>query len=115
MFSEIILTVPDVDAAVAFYTQVCRFALVRTLDHDGTTVAELDADGQRVTLVPGAQAGVRLVMDSANPRADHRRLTRHGLDVGEAPMAVAGGTWIGFTDPFGTGLGYFQPENGADT
>lgn len=115
MFSEIIITVPDVDAAVAFYTQACRFSLVRTMEHDGATVAELDADGQRVTLMPGAEAGIRLVMGSTNPRADHRRLTRQGLDVGEAPASVTGGTWIGFEDPFGTPLGYFKPDDEADT
>lgn len=115
MFSEIIITVTDVDAALAFYTQACRFTHVRTVEHDGAAVAELDADGQRVTLVAGAQPGVRLVLDSTNPRADHRRLTRLGCDVGEQPRPVTGGTWIGFTDPDGTPLGYFRPDPEADT
>ena len=115
MIAEIIITVTDVDAAIAFYTQACRCALVRTVEHEGATVAELDAEGQRITLVAGPEPGVRLVLDSSNPRADHRRLTRLGLDVGDEPTAVTGGTWIGFADPSGNPLGYFRPATGPDT
>lgn len=115
MFSEIIITVADVDAAVTFYTEACRFTHVRTVEHEGAAVAELDADGQRVTLVAGPEPGVRLVLESTNPRADHRRLTRLGIDVGEDPTTAAGGTWIGFTDPSGNPLGYFRGDRAADT
>ena len=111
MFSEIIITVADVDAAVGFYTEACRFRHVRTVVHEGAKAAEMDANGQRVTLVAGEQPSVRLVIESANVRADHRRLTRVGADVDAEPASVLGGTWLGFTDPSGNALGYWKPAS----
>src|SRR5687768_8467446 len=98
MFSEIIITVADVDAGVTFYTEACRFKHVRTVMHEGAKVVELDADGQRVTVVAGEQPGIRLVMDSGNVRADHRRLTRLAAAADGDPVEVVGGTWLGFRD-----------------
>ena len=109
MLSEIIITVADVDAAVGFYTEACRWRHVRTVEHEGATAAELDADGQRVTLVAGEQPSIRLVMDTGNVRADHRRLTRLGVQTGGDPVSAGGGNWLPFTDPSGNPLGYWKP------
>ena len=111
MFSEIIITVTDVDAAIGFYTEACRFKHVRTIVHEGAKVAELDAGGQRVTLVGGDRADIRLVMDAENIRADHRRLTRLAVPTGGDPAEVIGGTWLAFTDPSGNSLAYWKPKD----
>ena len=109
MFSEIIITVADVDAAIAFYGDACRFRHVRTVVHEGAKVAELDADGQRVTLVAGDEPSVRLVMDSDNIRAAHRRLQRVGARTTDDPVTVVGGEWLPFSDPSGNGLAFWKP------
>lgn len=109
MFSEIIITVADVDAAVAFYTEACRFVHVRTIVNEGAKVAELDANGQRVTVVAG-EPGVQLVMDADNIRADLRRLHRLGAAAPEEPTTVVGGTWLPFTDPSGNKLAFWKPD-----
>ena len=109
MFSEIIITVADVDAAIGFYTEACRFRHVRTVVHEGAKVAEMDAGGQRVTLIAGEQPSVRLVMNSGNVRADHRRLTRLGVETPSDPADVIGGTWLPFVDPSGNALAYWKP------
>ena len=111
MFSEIIITVADIDAAVGFYTEACRFRHVRTVVHEGMKAAELDADGQRVTLVAGENPSVRLVMNTGNARADHRRLTRLGIETDGEPATVVGGTWLPFADPSGNPLGYWKPAD----
>lgn len=113
MFSEIIITVADVDAAVAFYTEACRFAHVRTIVNEGAKVVELDADGQRVTVVAG-QPAIRLVMEAGNIRADHRRLNRLGVDTPDEPVTVIGGMWLPFTDPSGNPLAYWKPDPSAE-
>ena len=108
MFSEIIITVADVDAAVSFYVEACRFRHVRTVVHEGAKVAELDAGGQRVTLSAGDPPGVRLVLDTDNARAAHRRLQRVRAEAGE-PADVIGGQWLPFSDPWGNALGFWKP------
>ena len=113
MFSEIIITVADVDAAVGFYTEACRFRHVRTVVHEGAKAAELDAGGQRVTLVAGEHPSVRLVLHTGNVRADHRRLTRLGVLPEGEPATVVGGTWLPFADPSGNQLGYWKPADPA--
>ncbi len=114
MFSEIIITVTDVDAAIVFYADACRFKHVRTVVHEGAKVAELDASGQRVTLVAGEQPGVQLVLDTGNIRADHRRLTRLGATVADEPVAVVGGDWLPFEDPSGNHLAYWKPASNGE-
>jgi predicted enzyme related to lactoylglutathione lyase len=114
MFSEIIITVADVDAAVAFYTEACRFRHVRTVVHEGAKAVEMDAGGQRVTLVAGEQPSVRLVLDSRNIRADHRRLSRLGAELAGEPADVIGGTWLAFADPAGNPLAYWKPATESD-
>ena len=113
MFSEIIITVADLDAAVTFYTEACRFKHVRSVVHEGAKVVELDAGGQRVTLVVGTEPGIRLVMDTSNIRADHRRLSRLNAATDGDPDEVVGGTWLGFTDPSGNALAYWKPTGEA--
>ncbi|HVM18959.1 MAG TPA: VOC family protein [Egibacteraceae bacterium] len=109
MFCEIIITVADIDAAVDFYTDACRFTYVRTVEHQGAKAVELDADGQRVTLVAGDTPGIRLVLEANNVRADHRRLARRNAAAGE-PIESVGGTWLPFDDPWGNHLGYWKPS-----
>lgn len=112
---EVIVQVGDVDAAIAFYTDVVGFAFVRTVEHEGAKVAELDADGQRVTLVPFSAPGVRLALGTRDAQAEQRRLERAGVRLhSDAPIQVAGGTWLGFEDPWGNRFGYWQePPPGA--
>lgn len=114
MFSEIIITVADVDAAIAFYAEACRFRHVRTVVHEGAKVAELDAGGQRVTLVAGPAPGVRLVMDTKNIRADLRRLTRLEATAATEAAAVVGGEWLPFEDPSGNQLAFWKPVDTED-
>ncbi len=114
MFSEIIITVVDVDAAIGFYTEACRFRHVRTVVHEGAKAVEMDASGQRVTLVAGEEPSVRLVMDTRNIRADHRRLTRLGVEHLADPVEVIGGAWLPFTDPSGNDLAYWKPAEADD-
>lgn len=114
MFSEIIISVTDVDAAIDFYTEACRFKHVRTVVHEGAKVAELDAAGQRVTLVAGERPGIQLVMDTSNVRADHRRLTRLKAATADQPVPVVGGEWLPFTDPSGNALAYWKPAEAGD-
>ena len=109
MFTEIIITVTDVDAAIDFYADACRFKHVRTVVHEGMKVAELDAFGQRVTLVAGDQPSVQLVLETSNVRADHRRLTLLNATA-EEPVAVVGGDWLPFADPAGNRLAYWKPS-----
>lgn len=111
MFSEIIISVSDVDAAVEFYSKACHFKYVRTVVHDGAKVAELDAAGQRVTLVVGDRPGVQLVMETSNIRADHRRVKRLKVSSAEQPVAVVGGEWLPFSDPSGNALAYWKPAD----
>ncbi len=111
-FWEVIITVTDLDAAIAFYTDACRFRLVRTVDVDDVRVAELDAQGQRVTLVPGAAPGIQLVLPSGNARSEQRRLARNGRAAEvKAPVQAPGGTWVSFTDPSGNRLAYWQQHD----
>ena len=114
MFSEIIITVTDVDAAIGFYADACRFKPVRTVVHEGAKVAELDALGQRVTLVAGDTPGIRLVLDTKNIRADHRRLSRVDAPNASEPVPVVGGEWLPFTDPSGNELAYWKPAEAPD-
>lgn len=107
---EIIIEVGDVNEAVEFYSSVCGFRYVRTVEQEGRKVAEMDAgDGQRVTLVGSGGRGVRLALVTKDARAEQRRLKRLKVDVdGELPTEVPGGAWVGFTDPWGNELGFWQ-------
>lgn len=107
--SEVIIHVGDVDAAVAFYTDVCGFDHVRTLDHEGAKVAEMDAGGQRVSLVSARKPGVQLALASDDVAAERRRLKRLKVPMNaEKPEDVDGGAWLPFTDPWGNHLGFWQ-------
>jgi len=106
---EVIIEVGDVTSAVEFYTKVVGFKLVRIVEQGGRKAAEMDADGQRVSLVGAGGPGVRFALRSADVRAEQRRLGRHKVDkVAPQPVEAAGGSWLGFTDPWGNRLGYWQ-------
>lgn len=108
--AEVIIQVGDVEAAVSFYVDVCGFAHVRTVTHDGAQVAELDAGGQRISLVESPQAGVRLALATSDVAAARRRLKRMKVPMGaQQPEDVDGAAWLPFTDPWGNHLGYWQP------
>jgi predicted enzyme related to lactoylglutathione lyase len=109
---EVIIEVGDVDAAVAFYTEVLGMRHVRTVEHADARVAELDADGQRVSLVPSDHARVRLALATASVTSRERRLrkSKAGID-GDGYVEVEGGRWLGFTDPWGNRLGFWEPQD----
>lgn len=110
---EVIIEVGDVGEAVEFYSSVCGFKYLRTIQQEGQKVAEMDAgDGQRVTLVPSGGPGVLLALTTKDARAEQRRLRRLKLELdGELPTEVPGGAWIPFTDPWGNRLGYWQDKS----
>lgn len=111
--SEVIIQVGDVDDAVAFYVEVCGFEHVRTVEHEGESVAELDAGGQRVSLVPAASPGVLLALDTPDIAATRRRLKRSQTPLdADRPETVAGGRWLPFRDPWGNHLGWWQAGPG---
>lgn len=104
---EIVIQVEDVEAGVEFYRDVCGFRHVRTVEHDGAKVAEMDADGQRVTLAQSTEPGVALVLRSKNASSERRRLQRiTGYE--DKPVKVQDGVWLPLTDPWGNQLGYWQ-------
>jgi catechol 2,3-dioxygenase-like lactoylglutathione lyase family enzyme len=94
---EVIIEVGDIDAAIGFYRDVLGLVHVRTVEHDGARIAEMDADGQRVSLVAGERSGVRLAFEAE----------------GGGPVDVDGGRWLGFADPWGNRLGCWEPEDGT--
>lgn len=117
---EVIVNVGDVDKAIEFYTKVVGLTHVRTVQEQGHKVAELEADGQRVTLVPAGAAEVLLAFEADSVTSRQRRLRRHGVKLGDdVPVEVAGGVWLPFTDPWGNRLGYWEdrppdPEGPGD-
>lgn len=109
--NEVIIRVPDVQAAVDFYAGVCGFTHVRTVEQAGVTAAEMDAGGQRISLVYSAKPGIQLALDTDDIESERRRLERRDVSVGETASAEEiGGSWLAFTDPWGNRLGYWQPD-----
>jgi len=108
--AEVVLTVGDVDAAAGFYRTVCGFSVVRVIGEGRGRVAELDASGQRVTLVTGSAPGVVLALGTADAGGEAARIGRARVapaEVGD-PVDVEGGTWVPVTDPWGNRLGLWQ-------
>lgn len=107
---EVIIQVGDVDAAVRFYTEGCGLRLVRTVTHEGSPVAELDAGGQRVTLIPAGAPGVVLALSAGEDlSAEGPRLAEAGATLdAEEPVALEGGAWLPFRDPWGNRLGLWR-------
>lgn len=111
---EVIIHVGDVDRAIDFYVGVCGFDHVRTIEHEHGTVAELDADGQRISLVSSDAPGVSLALPAENVAKLHRRLKRADVALRtDKPVEVDGGAWLAFTDPWGNQLGFWQPNDDA--
>lgn len=106
---EVIIQVGDVEEAVQFYVDVCGFTHVRTVSHEGATVAEMDAWGQRVSLVPAERPGVQLALPTDDAKAARRRLKRMKVTVEQGLSEVEGASWLPFADPWGNRLGYWQP------
>jgi catechol 2,3-dioxygenase-like lactoylglutathione lyase family enzyme len=112
---EVIIEVGDVEAAVAFSTEVVGMTHVRTVDSEHGAVAELDADGQRVSLVPSPAPTIRLALGTSSVRSRLRRLRTHKVtDHDPAPTEVDGGRWLGFTDPWGHRLGFWEHDEEPD-
>jgi len=107
---EVVVQVADVTAAIDFYRSQGRFRLVRTAEHDGATIAELDAGGTRVTLVPAEGPGVWIVLATEDAAAERDRLAAAG--VAAEVVEVPDGVWVPFTDPWGNRLGFWQDRPG---
>lgn len=107
---EVIIQVGDIDAAVAFYGDVCGFEHVRTVEHESAHVAEMHMQGQRISLVQADEPGVHLALATEDAEAARRRLkrTKATLDA-EGAQDVDGASWLPFQDPWGNKLGYWQP------
>jgi predicted enzyme related to lactoylglutathione lyase len=108
---EVIIEVGDVDSAITFYTEVVGLTHVRTVTQGDHRVAELDADGQRVTLVPGESPRIRLAFETASARGRQRRLDKHDVPVRNPGLVeVPGGRWLGFADPWNNELGFWEVD-----
>lgn len=108
--AEVVIAVGDVDAAADFYRTVCGFAVVRVVGEGAGRVAELDADGQRVTLVARPAPGVVLAIATPDAREEAARIGRlrgARAQLGD-PVQVEGGTWVQVTDPWGNHIGLWQ-------
>lgn len=105
---ELVLTVGDVDEAVRFYTEVVGLELVRTVEQDGVSAAELDAGGVRLSLVPGAGPDTHVAFATDDLAARHRELRRSDAQCDRSPAATGEGTWLGFRDPWGNQLGLWE-------
>ncbi len=113
---EVIIEVGDVEEAIGFYTEVVGMRHVRTVEQGDVRVAELDADGQRVSLVPSAQPRVRLALETASLSSRARRVRgSKGAIEGDGAVEVDGGRWLGVTDPWGNRLGFWEPRDEART
>lgn len=110
---EVVIQVGDVEEAIAFYTRVVGLKHVRSVEHEGAWVAELEAEGQRVTLVPSEHPGVVLALETPSALSRKRRLARHEVPVEDGvPLDVPGGSWLPFTDPWGNRLGFWEDRPG---
>lgn len=112
MLAEIIITVADVDEAVSFYTETVGLAYLRRVRVEDVSIVLLAAGSTRVALVPGPQSGVRLAFTTTDAGADHRRLTRRGVDTAVDPTRVRGGKILPFTDPWGNDLAFWEESHG---
>jgi catechol 2,3-dioxygenase-like lactoylglutathione lyase family enzyme len=111
---EVIIEVGDLDAAIAFYTEVVGLRHVRTVEASGRRLAELDAEGQRVSLVTTDRPRLRLAFETASVRGRQRRLRKHGVEAdGGGHVDVDGGRWLGFADPWGNRLGFWEVDEGS--
>ncbi len=109
MIAELIIGVGDLDEGVDFYGTVCGFTHLETVAVAEGRIAVFDAGGVRVTLVQADEPGIRLALRSRDLATDVRRLDRHGVDHPEVTTAT-GGSWVPFTDPWGTRLGFWNPR-----
>lgn len=109
---EIVLGVGDVDEGVRFYTEVLGFQLVRLVEHEGHTIAELDGGGQRVSLVPAERPEARVALATDDFAAAQRQLRRSDATCEEQSTATDEGTWLGFHDPWGNPLGLWGDAEG---
>jgi catechol 2,3-dioxygenase-like lactoylglutathione lyase family enzyme len=108
MIREVIIRVGDVAEAVVFYRDVCGMQHVRTVEHEGASVAEMDAGGVRVTLAQAANPGIALALHTDSVRTERRRLQRSQDDYDEEPVEVDGGVWLPLRDPWGNPLGFWE-------
>jgi catechol 2,3-dioxygenase-like lactoylglutathione lyase family enzyme len=109
---EVIIAVGDLDEAVDFYTRVVGCKQVRTVDTGERSVIELDADGQRITLLRDDHPAVHLVFDTEDANRVHRRLRRRDVPTrAPQPVTVEGGAFVGFADPWGNRLAFWQDRS----
>lgn len=103
-----VVQVGDVAAAIDFYRSIAGFRLVRTVEHDGATLAQFDADGTRVTLVPSRSPGAWIVLTTEDAEAERAKLAAAGVTA--ESVDVPDGVWLPFTDPWGNRLGFWQDD-----
>jgi catechol 2,3-dioxygenase-like lactoylglutathione lyase family enzyme len=108
LVAEIVITVADVDDAVAFYTETVGLDYVRRVRVDDTSMVLLAAGPTRVALVPGSAPSVRIAFASDDVAADHRRLGRRGVATPVDPTAARGGVVLPFSDPWGNPLAFWE-------
>lgn len=104
---EIVIAVGDLEAGIAFYTEVCGMGYVRTDEVAGGRLAVLDAGGHRVSLVEGDAPGLVLALTTRDADGERRRLERRDVVAGQVVQAP-GGRWVSFTDPWGNRLGFWE-------
>ena len=113
--------VVDVDAAVAFYTEVLGFELVEQwgppfamvrrddltlwLSGPGSSAARPLADGSR----PGPGGWNRLVLETDDIASDIARLTKAGATLRNEIVAGPGGRQALILDPSGNPIELFEP------
>lgn len=107
---EVVVGVPDVERALAFYTEALGLRHVRTVRRGHVEIIELEAGGSRVTLVPSRRPTTTLAFSTEDVKRAVKRLTRAGAKP-EKPVEAQGATWVAFTDPFGTHLGLLQDDS----
>jgi predicted enzyme related to lactoylglutathione lyase len=108
VIAELIITVPDIDEAVSFYTETVGLDYLRRVRVDDTSMVLLAAGATRVALVPGPEPGIRIAFTSDDVAADHRRLTRRRITTPVDPTRTKGGTVLPFTDPWGNQLAFWE-------
>jgi lactoylglutathione lyase len=126
---RLVLTVPDHDAAVAFYRDVLGMPQVADFSGDGRRVILLDAGRATIELVDEAQAGyiddvevgrrvagpLRVALQVDDAATATRRLAEAGADVIAEPTRTPWGSLNARLDPpAGPHLTVFQDPPGGE-
>lgn len=105
---EIVIEVPDVEDAAAFYTGLGMREHGRGTWEGGPYVALADDLGGRVMLVEG-DGGVRLTLNVDDAHGSLADAERRGARRESEPAPGGGGTWAPSRDPWGNRIGFWSP------